>query len=148
MTRSKWFIQDVLSSRILVSLLPIQSTALESSSRQEELRDNQAFNFTSAQMARVNSFATRAATLLGHQMHYQQLDSFNQFPPRMMPSLSTAEIRKHEQCSPDLQGKKNHKSRNVKGTIGGGPLGFALTGRLSGLAGRAMVGNLYSKSRK
>jgi hypothetical protein len=94
-----------------------------------------------------NSFADLAAPLPDHQMHHQQPASRSQFPQQMMQASSAPDFRQHDQYSPDLQGK-NHKSSNVKGTIGGGLLGFALTGRLSGLAGGAVVGNLYSKRRK
>jgi hypothetical protein len=98
-------------------------------------------------MMHGNSFTGRAAPLPNHQMHHQQSTSHSQFSQQMMQATSAPDHRQHDQYNPDLQGK-NRKSRNVKGTIGVGLLGFALTGRLSGFAGGAMVGNMYSKRRK
>jgi hypothetical protein len=93
-----------------------------------------------------NSFADRAAPLPNHQIHYQQSASHSQFPQQIMQELSAPDFHQHDQYSPDLQGK-SCKSSNVKGTIGGGLLGFALTGQLTGLAGGAMIGNLHSNVR-
>lgn len=99
-------------------------------------------------MVHENSFATRAGPFPDYQTQYQQPASFNQFPQQTMQTPPTTDFRQHEQYDPYSQGKKERKSSNVKGTVGGGLLGFALTGRLSGLAGGAMVGNPISKRRK
>jgi hypothetical protein len=51
--------------------------------------------------------------------------------------------------SKDSKGKKPKKDRSgVYGAVGGGLLGFALTGKITGGAGGAMLGNVYSKKRK
>jgi hypothetical protein len=50
--------------------------------------------------------------------------------------------------NPDLldRGEAHQKKKsNTGATIGGGLLGFALTGRLTGAAGGAVLGNLASK---
>ncbi|KAJ5368546.1 uncharacterized protein N7496_008306 [Penicillium cataractarum] len=125
-----------------------QCTALASNSREEGPRQPQGFDHASAQMMHENSFTSRAGPFPDYQTQYQQPVSFNQFPHQTMQTPSATAFRQHEQYGPDSQGKKERKSSNVKGTVGGGLLGFALTGRLSGLAGGAMVGNMILKRRK
>lgn len=123
--------------------------ALASSNREEERPGiNRVFDPAGAQMMHGNPFTTRAETLPDHNRHYQQPVSLISAPQQMEQASPAADFRQHDHYSPHSGGRKNRKSSNVKGTIGGGLLGFALTGRLSGLAGGAMVGNLYSKRQK
>lgn len=73
----------------------------------------------------------------------------HEYQPQQQPQQPYVDSvpRSQDSDAVDRDGKKPHKKGSTAAAIGGGLLGFAATGRITGAAGGAMLGNLYSKHR-